>query len=62
MNGFIASALSIDTLMGHDSVMACILNSSKEVVNVEMYWNFKGYVKPLTDLQLGNIHVLILLF
>ena len=42
-NAYIASALSFDTKMGNDSVMACILNSTSNTVDVQMYWNYATY-------------------
>ena len=39
-NAYIATALSFDSKMGNDSVMACILNTtSNTVADIKMYWN-----------------------
>ena len=44
---YVASALSFDTAMGNDSVVACILNSDKNTVEAKMYWNEGRSSKPL---------------
>ena len=46
-NAYIASALSFDALMGNDSVMACMLNTSSNTVEIKMYWNYHRDSKPL---------------
>ena len=44
---YVASAMSFDTAMGNDSVVACILNSDKNSVEAKMYWNEGRTSKPL---------------
>ena len=44
---YVASAMSFDTSMGNDSVVACILNSDKNTVEAVMYWNEGKSSKPL---------------
>ena len=41
-NKYVAAALSLDGLMGDDSVMACIWNETTSMAEVQMYWT-DGY-------------------